>query len=87
MLADFTPSPSKGGFGYPALSDKTAGPDNLVFGIGGGGVFVIEPRNHEMRMLATHPSLAAPRGILATSDGTVYYGSGAKLWRMKEIGR
>jgi streptogramin lyase len=77
--------PFEGRFGYPALWDFPAGPDKLVYGIGGSSVFVIDPKNHAMRVLAKHPSLAATYGILAREDGSVYYGSGSNLWRMRSI--
>ena len=75
--------PFIGDLGKPALADKASGPEKLIYGIGGGGVFVIDPKDHAMRVVAKHPSLEEARGIYVTQDGTLYYGSGSKLWRMK----
>lgn len=72
--------PAKG-FAFPTLNDGPVGPRGRVYGIGGGLVFAFDPETNAVVIVGQHPSLGKAHGFLVTEDETLYYGSGADLWR------
>ncbi len=72
--------PAKG-FAFPTLNDGPVGPRGRVYGIGGGLVFAFDPEMNAVVVVGQHPSLGKAHGFLVTEDETLYYGSGADLWR------
>ena len=68
---------------FPMLNDATVGPRGIVYGIGNGAVFAFDPADNAVRIVGKHPSLDRVHGFLVTSDGALYYGSGADLWRCR----
>jgi outer membrane protein assembly factor BamB len=68
-----------------AFDDHAAGPEGWIHGLGDDAVFAIDPDDHEARVLARHPSIESARGIAVADDGSVYYGSGPQLWRMRPL--
>lgn len=70
-----------GGVRFPGLHPKPIGPDGLIYGIAGGGIIAIDPRDHSVSVIAEHESLRNGRGLFVTDDKVLYYGSGAHLMR------
>lgn len=68
-----------------AFHDRGAGPHGRIHGLGDDAVFAIDPRDHGATVLARHPSIESARGIAVAEDGSVYYGSGPRLWRMRPL--
>ncbi|MDH7570156.1 MAG: hypothetical protein QHJ73_11290, partial [Armatimonadota bacterium] len=68
---------------FPGLSDYPVGPKGLIYGVGDDAVFAIDPADHSARVVARDASLKNAHGFLVTSDGTLYYGSGARLMRCR----
>jgi outer membrane protein assembly factor BamB len=68
---------------YPGLCSAPAGRQGLIYGIGDGAIFAIDPADSSARIIARDPSLEKAFGFYATSDGALYYGSGARLMRCK----
>lgn len=72
------------------LAKQPCGPRGLIVGLMKGIVFAIDPEDHSIRIVARHPSilddrhetLHSTRAIWASSNGMLYYGSGADLWRV-----
>ncbi len=69
------------GVGSLGLAHEPAGPDGLIYGMGDGAIFAIDPADHSVQVVAKHPSLERGHGFYAATDGTLYYGSGSHLWR------
>lgn len=68
---------------FPGLHPSTVGPDNLIYGIAGGAVIAINPRDNSASVVAKDNSLRSGRGLYVTKDKVLYYGSGATLMRYK----
>lgn len=68
-----------------AFYDAGAGPKGMIYGLGDDALFAIDPVTREANVLARHESIKRAQGILVTDDGSVYYGSGAGLWRAKPV--
>jgi len=71
------------GLSFPTLNDTPVGPQGLIIGIGDGAVVALDPATNTARVLARHPSLSGAHGFMADSTGTLFYGSGTDLWRVK----
>lgn len=68
-----------------AFHDTAAGPDGMIYGLGDDALFVIDPATRKANVVARHESIKRAQGILVTDDGSVYYGSGAGLWRAQPV--
>lgn len=68
-----------------AFYDTAAGPGGMIYGLGDDALFAIDPVTREANVLARHESIKSAQGILVTADGSVYYGSGAGLWRARPL--
>lgn len=66
-----------------AFHDAAAGPGGLIYGLGDDAIFAIDPKTKNAIILARHESIKTAQGILVTDDGTIYFGSGASLWRAR----
>lgn len=66
---------------FPELNDKPVGPAGLIYGLGDDALFALDPRDNTCRVVGRHPALSAAHGFLVTEDGTLYFGSGATLWK------
>lgn len=71
------------GLAFPSLHDEPIGPRGLIVGLGGGAIVALDPETNEARVLAEHPSLNTARAFMVAADGTLYYGCGVDLWRVK----
>jgi len=68
---------------FPGLATTSRGESALIYGLGDGAVFTIDPSDNSTRIIARHPSLRNAVGLLVAKGGTLYYGSGPNLWRAK----
>ena len=68
---------------FPQLGDRPVGGKGLVVGVGDDAVFAIDAAARSAVVLGRHESLKQTHGFLTARDGTLYYGSGNRLWRCR----
>lgn len=68
---------------FPELNDIPVGPRGLIYGIGDGAVFAIDPIDHSAKIIVADPSLANAYGFYVTSEGVLYFGAGSRLMRCR----
>jgi hypothetical protein len=66
---------------FPELNDKPVGPAGLLYGLGDDALFALDPRSNTCYVVGRHPAIASAQGFLVTDDRTLYFGSGATLWK------
>ncbi|NUP99930.1 MAG: PQQ-like beta-propeller repeat protein [Armatimonadetes bacterium] len=68
---------------FPTLNDQPVGPRGLIVGVGGGQAVALDPATNQAVTLLSHESLTKVHGFVVDPGGTLYYGSGTELWRVK----
>ncbi len=68
---------------FPGLHPEPIGNEGLIYGIAGGAVIAIDPRDHSVSIVAEHESLKRTHGFYVTDDKVLYYGSGPNLMRVQ----
>lgn len=67
--------------GGVVMNSFKRGPDGLVWGLSGKGIFTIGPSTHRVEEVARYDGdISSGMGIV---DGDVYFGSGPVLWRWR----
>ncbi len=75
---------------WPGLADRPNPKDGMIYGLGNDAVFAIDPASETVKIIARHPSVrgvpgAMAGGMMVADDGSIYYGSGSKLYRMRKL--
>ncbi len=68
---------------FPQLADRPIGPDGLIYGMGGGAVFAINPADHSAEIVVRDEAIEGVHGFNVMADGTLYFGAEATLWRVR----
>ena len=68
---------------FPELHGEPVGERGLICGLGDDAVFAIDPTDNRVKIIARHESISPAHGFCITSDGGLYYGSGATLMRCR----
>lgn len=68
---------------FPQLADRPVGPDGLIYGMGEGAVFAINPADHSAEIVVRNEAIEGVHGFNVMEDGTLYFGAEATLWRVR----
>lgn len=65
----------------PHVNPVLVGPEREIVVFGQAAIHAVHPKTGKARVLLADPAMKDSRGFYATEDGTLYYGTGAVLYR------